>query len=241
MNGTEVRAERPLSNLLLAALLGSLAWHVIAALLFSTVLTVEMGTGEDIPELPPVQIDHISSTAGAGLLEPVEDTLAALQIELPQKRLPDEFLEIPSDEEVALDAGDFSVPDIAPKDEPGSGGFGIGPPGPGKGARDTEPDRPVIPFDITGEASARRIIYRPPPPQYPPECERKGIEGDVGVTFTVGPDGIVSSVTVTSLSGSTLLDQAAKEYIKKFRFERAKESSSGSVVLRFRLAEREDE
>lgn len=45
--------------------------------------------------------------------------------------------------------------------------------------------------------------------QYPPRAVRDEIEGRVGVRVGIGPDGRVSSCSVTSSSGSSILDEAA--------------------------------
>ena len=86
------------------------------------------------------------------------------------------------------------------------------------------PPAPVIPI-------ARPVAPPPPPPapskargatpdglarwsariqeQYPPRAVRDEVEGRVGVRVTVGPNGRVADCSVSSSSGSSILDEAA--------------------------------
>lgn len=57
---------------------------------------------------------------------------------------------------------------------------------------------------------------------YPRKAEREGIEGSVGVRVAVGPDGRVSSCTVSRSSGSSDLDAAACDGMTRYaRFNEA--------------------
>lgn len=51
---------------------------------------------------------------------------------------------------------------------------------------------------------------------YPRRAEREGIEGIVGMSVTVGPDGRVSACTVTRSSGSSDLDSAACDGMMRY-------------------------
>ncbi|MFW2350283.1 energy transducer TonB [Qipengyuania sp.] len=51
---------------------------------------------------------------------------------------------------------------------------------------------------------------------YPRRAEREGIEGVVGMSVTVGPDGRVSSCNVTRSSGSSDLDSAACDGMMRY-------------------------
>jgi protein TonB len=63
----------------------------------------------------------------------------------------------------------------------------------------------------------RRIIE-----DYPSRALRQEEEGTVGVRVTVGTDGKVSACSVTSSSGSSILDKAACRSIQRYaRFEPA--------------------
>lgn len=57
---------------------------------------------------------------------------------------------------------------------------------------------------------------------YPSRAVRDGTEGTVGVSVTVGADGRVSACSVTSSSGSSILDQAACNGMERYaRFDPA--------------------
>jgi len=67
-----------------------------------------------------------------------------------------------------------------------------------------------------------------PPPAYPLAARRRGIEGRVLVRAEVQADGSCSRVELKAGSGSDLLDQAALEAVRKWRFVPARK---GSQVL----------
>lgn len=56
------------------------------------------------------------------------------------------------------------------------------------------------------------------PPRYPEECRRKREQGTVLVHAVIEPDGSVSSVQVVRSSGYDLLDKAAVEAVRTWRF-----------------------
>ena len=109
---------------------------------------------------------------------------------------------------------------------------GVGP-GPLPGGREyrTAP-KPGVALELKGE---RKIVFYPSPPAYPKECEKAGIEGDVVLAFEIAPSGDVVKVRVVRMSGCAILDQTAIEYIRKFRFNRASETTQGKVTVRFRF------
>ena len=51
---------------------------------------------------------------------------------------------------------------------------------------------------------------------YPPRAVRDEIEGRVGLRVSVGPNGRVAACSVTSPSGSSILDDAACQDITRF-------------------------
>lgn len=57
-----------------------------------------------------------------------------------------------------------------------------------------------------------------PPPDYPPSARRRGIEGKVLVRAEIQIDGSCSRVELKSGSGSDMLNQAALDAVKKWRF-----------------------
>lgn len=61
-----------------------------------------------------------------------------------------------------------------------------------------------------------------PPPEYPPMALRRRIEGTVGLKILVTAQGTAGQVQVTSSSGSSLLDKAAVETVRKWKFKPAR-------------------
>ena len=99
----------------------------------------------------------------------------------------------------------------------------------------------------SGESSGRDAAAaqrpRTPPqllsgsaPVYPPELEKKGITGTVGLAIVVGSDGGVQSVDVSSSSGQPELDQAAIEAAYTYRFEPARNIYDEPVACRVNRA-----
>ncbi|EKU70779.1 energy transducer TonB [Selenomonas sp. F0473] len=69
-------------------------------------------------------------------------------------------------------------------------------------------------------------------PVYPPDLERKGITGTVGVSLIVGADGSVQSASVSSPSGQPALDQAALNAAYTYRFAPARNIYDEPVACR---------
>jgi len=79
-----------------------------------------------------------------------------------------------------------------------------------------------------------------PPPVYPLSARRRGIEGRVLVRAEVQADGSCSRVELKTTSGSDLLDQAALEAVKKWRFVPARKGNQAvtawvEVPISFKL------
>jgi len=65
---------------------------------------------------------------------------------------------------------------------------------------------------------------------YPPSAIREGVQGTTGFTLAVGPDGKVTGCTVTSSSGSALLDDTAcKLLARRARFTPAKDAAGNGM------------
>lgn len=78
-----------------------------------------------------------------------------------------------------------------------------------------------------------------PEPAYPPVSKRLGEQGRVLLLVMVSADGTANSVSLQASSGSTRLDQAALESVKKWRFVPAKrggQAISASVVVPVRFS-----
>ncbi len=106
-----------------------------------------------------------------------------------------------------------------------------------------------------GEGSAGSAAQSEPPgfapgsadnplPRYPPAARRRGIEGTVMLEVLVSPAGLPDRVEILRSSGSGLLDEAAVEAVRRWRFRparRGREAVEGrvSVPVTFRLIESE--
>ena len=74
--------------------------------------------------------------------------------------------------------------------------------------------------------SVSRALTQPEPvsapsPHYPAQALRRGEQGTVMVSAEIGPDGVPSSVEVARSSGSRLLDRAAVDAVRRWRFRPA--------------------
>ena len=112
--------------------------------------------------------------------------------------------------------GTSEQPSPAPTESVGSGS------GEGTGRDEAAAQRPRTPPQLLSGAA----------PVYPPELEKKGITGTVGLAIVVGPDGGVQSVDVSSSSGQPELDQAAIEAAYTYRFEPARNIYDEPVACR---------
>ena len=73
------------------------------------------------------------------------------------------------------------------------------------------------------------IAGRMPAPRYPPQALRRGERGIVVVRADIGPDGVPTSVSIVSGSGSRLLDRAAVDGVKRWRFHPAQANGQPTV------------
>ncbi|WP_100260187.1 energy transducer TonB [Qipengyuania seohaensis] len=82
-----------------------------------------------------------------------------------------------------------------------------------------------------GQSSWASRIQR----NYPRRAERDGVEGNVGVSVTVGTDGRVAGCTVTSSSGSSDLDAAACDGMTRYaRFDPALNTAGDPITDTYR-------
>lgn len=92
--------------------------------------------------------------------------------------------------------------------------------------------RPGAP--AAGYMEPRPIPDQSPPPRYPTRALRRGEQGVVNVRVAIGPDGVPTSVSLASGSGSRDLDRAALEAVRRWRFLPAMEDGRptvGTVVV----------
>ncbi|WP_083795404.1 energy transducer TonB [Thermosinus carboxydivorans] len=73
-------------------------------------------------------------------------------------------------------------------------------------------------------------ILRKTEPVYPEQARRQGWEGTVRVKIEITAEGRASNVWVVSSSGYEILDNAAVQAVRQWRFVPAKDESSGSPV-----------
>lgn len=78
-------------------------------------------------------------------------------------------------------------------------------------------------------ASPEPIAGRTPAPRYPPQALRRGERGTVVVRADIGPDGVPTSVSIVRGSGSRLLDRAALDGVKRWRFRPAQANGQPTV------------
>lgn len=68
-------------------------------------------------------------------------------------------------------------------------------------------------------APTQPLAVDTPPPAYPAELACAGIAGEVGVILNIGVDGNPKDVRVEDTSGHPVLDQAAVDAIKGWKFQ----------------------
>lgn len=86
----------------------------------------------------------------------------------------------------------------------------------------------------------KAAYLRNPPPRYPPAARRNGHEGRVMLKVLVNPDGAPARVEIDQSSGSPLLDGAALDAVRGWRFVPARRGAQNvegwvRVPLVFRL------
>jgi protein TonB len=77
--------------------------------------------------------------------------------------------------------------------------------------------------------SPEPIAGRTPAPRYPPQALRRGERGTVVVRAEIGPDGVPTSVSIVTGSGSRLLDRAAVDGVRRWRFRPAQANGQPTV------------
>lgn len=88
------------------------------------------------------------------------------------------------------------------------------------------------PVPVAPTTSATRpepLAGRSPAPRYPPQALRRGERGTVVVRAEIGPDGVPTSTSIVSGSGSRLLDRAAVDAVKRWRFRPAEANGQPTV------------
>jgi protein TonB len=93
-------------------------------------------------------------------------------------------------------------------------------------AAETRPAPPGPKTDVAGiavaPASFSATYLGNPPPRYPPVAREMGVQGTVTLKVQVTREGLPARVDVEQTSGSTVLDQAALEAVRTWRFAPAR-------------------
>lgn len=92
-----------------------------------------------------------------------------------------------------------------------------------------EPRREVAPPPPAASTRARPLPGAMPAPRYPASALRRGEGGEVLVRAEVGPDGVVTSVSLAQPSGNRALDRAALDAVRRWRFEPARRDGVPTV------------
>lgn len=149
---------------------------------------------------------------------PAEPAAATPPVPVAEPTTPTENAEPPSDNSLSLHHGDPLVASLgaggAARAASGGSGRPNGRPSGrhGSGAGDNGSTRgPGFSLGSAGN----------PMPSYPPVARRRGIEGKVVLDVLVSAEGQALSVEIARSSGSSLLDEAARETIARWRFRPA--------------------
>ena len=110
-------------------------------------------------------------------------------------------------------------------------------------AQEAEPTSPSpVPEQVDGVVRIDPVSdpTASPEPNYPAAALRRGMEGVVILLVTVDAEGRVTRVRVLESSGYGLLDRAAQDGVRKWRFDPASENGkavpgAARVPIRFRL------
>lgn len=95
---------------------------------------------------------------------------------------------------------------------------------------------PVAPPPPKETSSGQVACSRCPHPAYPPSMRERGIQGRVGLSVDVTPQGSVAGVTIRQSSGHTELDEAAIRAVQNWRFTSSSQGRQGlQVSVQFQL------
>lgn len=106
------------------------------------------------------------------------------------------------------------------------------PPPPADAAIAARPQTP--PPAAVASSDPKPIAGQNPAPRYPPQALRRGESGTVTVRVQIGADGVPTEVSVGTTSGSRLLDRAAQDAVRRWRFRPALANGqpvSGTVMV----------
>lgn len=95
------------------------------------------------------------------------------------------------------------------------------PPEPPAPVQASPPPPPPPPSGIAMAPGNTPVPIESPAPRYPPQALRRGESGTVLLRARVGADGVPYAVDLVQGSGSRLLDRAASEAVRRWRFRPA--------------------
>ncbi len=144
----------------------------------------------------------------------------------------------PSDKNTAPAGPERAVVSEATADGPVPAGKS--PPSGGGAGGDTASDGDVAAVPLVGPGFAVGSAGNPLP-RYPTAARRRGLEGRVVLSVFVGSDGRARSVNVRTASPHPILDEAAVETLRRWRFEPARRAGAPvaawvDVPITFRLS-----
>ena len=85
---------------------------------------------------------------------------------------------------------------------------------------------------LAGVVTHQALVVSQSTPHYPRSARRKGFQGRVVVTVTVGTSGRVSSCQISQSSGHSSLDQSAVSAARRYRFFPAKNGLGQAISVR---------
>ena len=187
------------------------------------------------PEKRPIDVEIYDAAAPANDPAPAAEAAAPpppsiddIPIEKPKKEVEpqpqqEQPRETPKQTSAASTSNTTSSTNTGTNNAPSNTSAGTGGGGESGSGRDAAAaQRPKVPPKFISGAT----------PTYPPDLERKGITGTVGVSLIVGADGGVQSAEVSRSSGQPALDQAALNAAYTYRFEPARNIYDEPVACR---------
>lgn len=92
-----------------------------------------------------------------------------------------------------------------------------------------------VPYGLSGELKARRVVSRSPLPRYPEWALVAAVELDLEVGLSVDESGIPHQVFIKDGCGDSQTDLLVLQYVEQMRFEPSLGVSRGTILWAFRL------
>merc|ERR1739838_516353 len=83
--------------------------------------------------------------------------------------------------------------------------------------------------------SIRKSCIKCPEPGYPSKAREEGLEGNPKLTFDIDSNGNVTNVMVEESSGHSILDEAAREEVERWKFDSTKVGGRLRVKYTFKF------